>query len=236
MWNESEGGLTSNKFTTIIINFLQNQEFPLTDNKQIIIYSDSCGYQNKNATLSNALFNFALSENVVVVQKYLQKGHTQMEVDSMHSVIERKIRNKKINMPADYVQICKTACSKKPYKTKYLLHTFFKKCDELKFFTSIRPGKTVGSQVVADLKAIKYSTDGVFYKLRHPEDWQLLPVRLNNPAPVIFEKLPQLHNARMNIKTEKYNHLQQLKKTLNLITMSSTIKYLMTKKFLLQYH
>lgn len=127
LWNESEGGLTSNEFTSIIIHFLEKhlKLYPLEKNREVIIYSDGCGYQNRNATLSNALFNFALDNDIVIVQKYLQKGHTQMEVDSVHSVIERKIRNKKINVPADYVYLCKTACQKTPYKVEYLLHNFF---------------------------------------------------------------------------------------------------------------
>ncbi|CAH1109390.1 unnamed protein product [Psylliodes chrysocephalus] len=218
IWNESEGGLTSNEFTSIIIKFLEKhlKQYPILDNREIILYSDGCGYQNRNTTLSNALFNFALDKKIVIKQKILQKGHTQMEVDSVHSVIERKIKNKKINVPADYVQICKTACLKTPYKVKYLLHNFFKKCDDINFFKSIRPGRASGSPVVTDLKAIKYSKEGVFYKLRQPEDWQLLPIRLNvNVAtPVVFDNLPPLHQTRLKIKTEKYHHLQQLKQSI----------------------
>lgn len=76
-------------------------------------------------TLSNTLINFLLETGITVIQKYLQKGHTQMEVDSVHSVIERQICNKKIHTPADYVQICKTACHKTPYTVEYLMHVFF---------------------------------------------------------------------------------------------------------------
>lgn len=220
LWNESEGGVTSNEFTTIIIHFLESylELYPVEGDKEIIIYSDGCGYQNRNSTLSNALFNCALQKNVTIIQKYLQKGHTQMEVDSVHSVIEKQMRNKKINVPADYVHICKTACQKTPYKVEYLQHNFFKKCDEIKNFNSIRPGKTSGSPVVNDLKALKYSSNGVFYKLRHPHDWQLLPIRLNvsKVAPVDFKNLPQLHKNRLKIKTEKYKHLQELKKSIEL--------------------
>lgn len=218
LWNECEGGLTSNEFTSIIISFLEKhlKQYPISDNQEIILYSDGCGYQNRNTTLSNALFNFALDKKVVIIQKYLQKGHTQMEVDSVHSVIERKIRNKKINVPADYVQICKTACSKKPYKVDYLLHDFFKKCDNIRFFKSIRPGRASGSSVVTDLKALKYCKDGVFYKLRQPDNWEILPIRLNinTVTTVNFANLPPLHKTRLKIKAEKFQHLQQLKQSI----------------------
>lgn len=220
LWNESEGGLTSNEFTSIIVHFL-NQQAELynwkeksTEDFEIILWSDGCGYQNRNSTLSNGLLNFALDTGLTVTQKYLQKGHTQMEVDSVHSVIERQIRNKKINIPADYVYICKTACHKNPYNVEYLMHDFFKKYDHLQFVKSIRPGKAVvGSPTVSDLKALKYFKDGIFFKLRHTEDWQTLPVRLNmsNVVPISSIALPQLHKNRLKIKKEKFQHLQQLK-------------------------
>ncbi|CAH1106731.1 unnamed protein product [Psylliodes chrysocephalus] len=104
--------------------------------------------------------NFALETGITVIQKYLQKGHGQMEVDSVHSDIERQIRNKKINIPADYVYICKTACHKSSYNVEYLMHNFFKKYDNLQTVKSIRPGKAVvGAPTVNDLKALKYSKD-----------------------------------------------------------------------------
>lgn len=157
-WNESEEGLTSNEFTSIIIHFLKRhveQYFSREGNIkdiEIILWSDGCGYQNRNTILSNTLFNFALDGGITVVQKYLQKGHTQMEVDSVHSVIERKIRNKKVNIPADYVCICKTACQKAPYTVEYLMHDFLKRYDKIKNFKSIRPGKIAGAPIVNDLK------------------------------------------------------------------------------------
>lgn len=90
LWNESEGGLSSNEFSSVIVNFLLNfiASHPSDNNVEYILYSDGCIYQNRNAVLSNALLNLAIQKNVTIVQKYLLKGHTQMEADSMHSTIE----------------------------------------------------------------------------------------------------------------------------------------------------
>lgn len=140
-----------------------------TNEIQIILWSDGCGYQNRNSTLSNGMLNFALENGITVIQKYLQKGHTQMEFDSVHSVIERQIRNKKINVPTDYVNVCKTACHKSPYHVEYLMHDFFKKYDHLQFVKSIRPGKVVGAPTMNDLKALKYSKDGIFLSFVIPK-------------------------------------------------------------------
>lgn len=56
-----------------------------------------------------------------------------MEVDSMHSTIEKKIRNKKINKPADYVSICITVCTKQSYIVKYLSYDLLKSFSILKY-------------------------------------------------------------------------------------------------------
>lgn len=41
--------------------------------------------------MSNALIELAVEKNTIIEQKYLEVGHTQMEVDSIHSSIERKL-------------------------------------------------------------------------------------------------------------------------------------------------
>lgn len=130
MWYETKGGLSSNDFSSILTYFLENNVIPFlpNDKKEIILYSDGCTGQNRNSILANALINVAMLHGVSIIQKYLEKGHTQMEVDAMHSCIEKKIRNRKINIPADYVHACKIARKHpKPYDVKYLTHDFFKK-------------------------------------------------------------------------------------------------------------
>ncbi|CAG5059857.1 unnamed protein product [Parnassius apollo] len=144
IWNECEGKLTSNEFSTIIVTALEKLRTQNTTqhNKEIIIYSDGCTYQNRNVVLSNALLNYSMEKKVTIKQKYLEKGHTQMECDSMHLVIERALKNKKINIPVDYVYIAKTDCKKNPYDVQYLYHHFFKDVEHtLEFYKSIRPGK-----------------------------------------------------------------------------------------------
>ncbi|XP_050060947.1 uncharacterized protein LOC126551490 [Aphis gossypii] len=218
LWNETEGGLSSNEFSSIIIYFLQ--KYVINSNtgnlNSIILYSDGCTYQNRNTTLSNALLNLSINSNVTIIQKFLQRGHTQMEVDSMHSTIERKVRNRKINVPADYISICKSACIKSPYTVEYLTHDFFKSFSSITFCKSIRPGNKKGDPIVTNLKAIKYEPDRqIKYKLRFTEeDWSTLKLKNSKQIAVKFDELPQLHNDRLKIKKEKYEHLQQLKLTM----------------------
>lgn len=150
IWNESEGGLNSDEFATISSNFLVEKVIPKMDdtNREIILYSDGCTYQNRNAILSNALTNLAILHNITITQKYLEVGHTQMEVDSMHAMIEKKLKNQTINVPAEYITICRKAKKNKPYEVKYLNYPYFKSFKELNFYKSIRPGKMKGDAKV----------------------------------------------------------------------------------------
>jgi len=76
------------------------------------LWSDGCCCQNKNTVLANALLDFAVCNKVVIDQKYLTKGHTQMECDSYHSAIERKLKNVDIYLPSNYLEVTKNTRSK----------------------------------------------------------------------------------------------------------------------------
>lgn len=75
-WHEGEANLEASVFATIIIKHLLNK---CIEPIPIIIYSDGCGYQNRNVILSNALLQFSKTQNIIIKQKFLIKGHTQME-------------------------------------------------------------------------------------------------------------------------------------------------------------
>lgn len=214
-WNETEGELKSSNFTSCLIYYLQNMisNWPSEQPKIITIWSDSCGYQNKNKILSNALLNLAIQNQFTIHQKYLTKGHTQMEVDSVHAAIERKLRHRDILLPSDYVSVTKEARLKPfPYKVEYLNHTFFKNYDSSQThnYSSIRPGNKVNDPTVANICHLLYTPQGIiYYKLDFLDDLQQLPRRPRKITTVM--EYPNLYSSRLKIQSSKYEHLQQLK-------------------------
>lgn len=85
-WRESEGDKEeASVFASILIKHFENK---CVEPLPIIIYSDGCGYQNRNSIMSNALLEFFKFKNIKIEQKFLIKGHTQMEFDGIHSLIE----------------------------------------------------------------------------------------------------------------------------------------------------
>ncbi|KAK7102050.1 hypothetical protein V1264_020337 [Littorina saxatilis] len=210
-WHEGNGEVNSSNFASCLLDYLQNvqgsRETPL---RTIIMYSDGCGYQNRNVTLSNCLLHFAIRTGIEVVQKYLEKGHTWMEVDSVHSAIERKLRDRQIYWPPEYVEVISSARQNAPYKVKSLDFTFFKDFSKVLYVRSIRPGNGVGDPHVTDIRALRYSPCGtISYKLMLSDGWQVLPRR---PAKVAEDVvIPNLYQQPRRIKKKKWQDLQELK-------------------------
>lgn len=215
LWNETEGDLTGNVFATLYVYFIPKYVLPNFktdgDKKPVIFWSDGCGYQNRNAILSNAMFNCAVEHGIVIEQKVLEKGHTQMECDSMHARIEQSCRNKEINVPADYIDLCKSARKKQNgYVVEYLHHTFFKQFERVSNFKSIKPNKNYN---VHDIRGLHYDGIGrkILFKVDHSKEFEALPVKRNmtfNFQP--FSTLPPLFRSTLPIAQSKYKHLQEL--------------------------
>nr|CAH7719606.1 unnamed protein product [Callosobruchus chinensis] len=59
--------------------------------KEITLYSDTCGGQNRNQNVAAlCLFLVQTTRLTVIEHKFLESGHSYMEVDSMHSAIEHQ--------------------------------------------------------------------------------------------------------------------------------------------------
>lgn len=140
LWNETEGAVTANEFATCLFDFLESKK---DDFDTVTVISDGCTYQNRNRVLTTALRLFCVKYEKILVQKILERGHTQMEVDSVHATVERQLKHVEVYLPLDYVHLIRSARRKPcPYEVKYLDFKFFK--DFEKFGTgevkSIKPG------------------------------------------------------------------------------------------------
>jgi len=183
-----------------------------------VIFSDGCTYQNRNSIMSNALLNFSLKYKIKITQKFLERGHTQMECDSVHSCIERKLKNREIHLPSDYYKASLEARKRPgPYEVIMLDFSFFKDYTRLENlrYTSIRPGRKPHDPTVTDLRTLEYnpSSGDIKYKTSFDDSIsQPLPIRPKSIE--VVDEYPALHTARIPISDVKWNHLQQLKSVL----------------------
>lgn len=206
VWHEASGGVTCNEFTSCLIDYLSN--IP-TNFKSVNLISDGCNYQNRNKTLASALSDFAKAKDITIQQLYLEKGHTMMEADSVHSTLEHYF-HPPINSPTDYIARMRMARHKQPYCIKSLDYKFFKQCELASNFRSIRPGTKTGDPVVVDIRQLKYSPSGeVWFTLDYSEEWQILPHKRDCQDMSVY-KAP-LFKKQPAISYEKYQHLQEMK-------------------------
>lgn len=86
--------------------------------RKFVFYSDNCPSQNRNRFLLAMYVLAAARFNVEIRHVFLEKGHTQNEGDSMHSVIERKCNGHDIYSVHQWISLIKTAKRSKtnPYK------------------------------------------------------------------------------------------------------------------------
>lgn len=144
--------------------------------------------------------------------------NTQMECDSIHSVIERKIRKKPIFVPQDYANKIRGARLQKPYLVKYLEHIFLKDFSTLNYYPSIRPGSGSGAAVVTDIRILRYLPEGkILFKTHFADDtFENIPKLRSSRSqePMRTDTVRSLYASRISIKKSKYQHLQQLKTVL----------------------
>ena len=119
IWSETEADLSSNTFCAMLFAYLTTNLRCINANS-IVIYTDGCPYQNRSVQIINCLLLYTKLNTKVVVHKYLCNGHTQIEVDSVHAVIERALRTQNVYCPAGYVDIIRNAKKK---QSKYKLNT-----------------------------------------------------------------------------------------------------------------
>ena len=210
-WHEAEGDVSANTFASCIRNCLAD----ILSDPQIVkitIFSDGCGYQNRNSTLSNVMLDFAVANKIEIVQKYLEKGHTQMEVDNVHSCVEQKLKRRNIYYPGQYADVFRECRPEQQYEVLELTHDFFFDFRAVKYIESIRPGRSAGDPVVHDLRVLRYTgVPGpcIEYKISFDDNYQELPQRIKMPRE--NWEISRLFADRLPIKKTKFEHLQQLK-------------------------
>lgn len=225
-WTEIDADLCANTFATCVVDYLENMN--LTGIDKIILYSDGCTYQNRNTTLSCALLQFAVSHQIEIEQKFLEKGHTYMECDSVHATLGRQIKKREVYVLQKYVELIEESRGNRnhPYKVKYVDYHFFKDYSKLQYYTSIRPGHGVGTPVVTDIRVLKYTVDGnIMYKLNYSESEFREIRKPRNSTHSFTELVPPAFTKPFALKSQSINTFSRKRKSFRGIIMRIMISY-----------
>ena len=115
VWNETIAKRGPNEIASCIFKFISL--CCTEDDIEISLFADSSSGQNKN--------RFIVQMMSIVIQKFkniksihlsfLERGHTQNENDSVHSVIERSKKGVSIYHPYQWTTLIENACKSRPY-------------------------------------------------------------------------------------------------------------------------
>lgn len=111
-WNQTQGKKGCTEVTSCLWDFIKMK----VDQgiKEFRFYSDNCAAQNKNQYLFAMYVLASIRFNVKIVHRYLEKGHTQMQCDTMHSRIESHMEETDVYHPKQWITAMKTAKLSKP--------------------------------------------------------------------------------------------------------------------------
>ena len=101
MWQEGVGKIGDINIATCLWKYMSNQCH--AGSTEFSLFSDSCGEQNKNKTMAATSHHIVRSLKVDVITHYfLEKGRTQNESESVHSVIECATKRTNIYEPSQW--------------------------------------------------------------------------------------------------------------------------------------
>ncbi|CAH1111345.1 unnamed protein product [Psylliodes chrysocephalus] len=126
MWHEAEGARGANQIATCIFKQLSSLTQQI---KKAILYSDSCGGQNRNSHVS-AMFLTLLQQCSQLEQidhKFMVSGHSHLECDVDHGMIEKQKKHlqMQISVPHDWYQLVRDTGKKKKFQVVELNHKDF---------------------------------------------------------------------------------------------------------------
>lgn len=99
MWHEGVAGRGSTETGSCLYKCLQKY----ADGKPLVIMSDTCGGQNRNANVASMLLHCVKSLDIPMIdQCFYEPGHSFMECDSVHARIEKATKKLEVFDPAGW--------------------------------------------------------------------------------------------------------------------------------------
>jgi len=222
MWDESISGRGGNEVASCIVKWVIEN---VGDNiNNLTLWSDNCPSQNRNMLVVMCYFwMINLKPNLqVITHNFLARGHTHLEADTVHSVIERerkKIPQFQIMTPWDWQQLVRLCGSKKQ------LNVVSMETEDFKNFGSMYEGPNAiyvlrkksesGTDFLisnaVQLQIRRESPGMLFYKTNFNEEYFVVDLnRKTRRSLNMLNELPCPRNEPKPISSKKYEHLQKL--------------------------
>ena len=215
LWGECDAKRGSNEVASVLYNYLVGKDTGETRN--VFVFCDSCSGQNKNRAVVGMIHYFLVRAKFVrtVEITFLVPGHTYMQCDSAHSVIERSVERQLVYAPSQWRTIVQMAIkdqNKLPYEVRDL------KTEDVLDWLSL--GSSMFTQ--AGWKSFRQiridAVDLTSIEVRKSIDdpWSILNVKKRrgrppNPSGGVFFDLPnRVYTRKLSISDAKFRDLTSL--------------------------
>jgi hypothetical protein len=149
VWTENEGKKGSNEVASFLLNYIGMKSAKGV--KEFIFYSDNCSGQNRNRFVFSMYVLAANKYNVKITHRFLEKGHTQNEGDSVHACIERKSAGREIYTPSEWYDIIRSAKRNNQYTVieinQNMIFNFKTLVQDQNWLTDTNENKILWSQI-----------------------------------------------------------------------------------------
>lgn len=215
MWHEAIANRGGNEIASCLYEHLK--ALPATV-RNLTFYSDSCTGQNKNSyvALMFAIFCASVTNEINTIDhKFLEPGHTHMECDSDHSLIERKKKRTSvpIHHPRDWYQFVRSAGERKTFQVHEMQQSSFKNYGlTSKTKCTFRKVNEDGERVIwQDIKWLRYTkTFGkIYYKNCHEVDepFKVMNIRKRGFNQLTYTDIPHCYEGPIKINEAKKKDL-----------------------------
>ncbi|RVE39906.1 hypothetical protein evm_015444 [Chilo suppressalis] len=174
-WSECDAKRGAIEIGSCVWAYIKSLNDEDNEEKEVIFYSDNCCGQNKNKYITSLYFHAIQTLNIKsITHKFLIRGHTQNEADSVHSLIEKEVKKNLKSGPIytsdQYIALIKSAKKSKP---PLMVHEMnFESFIDLKLlqdewgynFTTNTEAESVNWNNIKVLKITKENPTSFFYK------------------------------------------------------------------------
>lgn len=214
MWHEAIASRGANQIGSCLYQFLKNLPPHV---EEITLYSDSCAGQNKNSHIIAMYFALLKYHPTlkVINHKFLIPGHTHMECDGDHALIERtrKRTEAKIHHPRDWYQLVRLTGKRRPFKVIEMDKSkFFDFAKLLKTELQIKKKDEAGDPFnwlkVREIKVDKDNIGIMYFKTSITDNFKSLSFRKRGSLPSLAPTLQ--YKGPKAISEKKKENLMQL--------------------------
>ena len=116
VWDETQGGRGSCEVGTCLITHINSIAGSMARVKEITLYSDTYGGQNRNKHIVAAFLYVINKENNIqtIYHKFFEPGHSQMESDSIHAQAENAKKKTVVYVPSQWNTVISLSRKKNP--------------------------------------------------------------------------------------------------------------------------